>query len=87
MEMGHCTGCAVTHCALTRHPSDGVTFSGVGLTHNCVLSDTSFTDFGAASGLPYNETISDWGMCLCKKRFFPGNLLKMPLLVISVTHF
>eukprot|EP00041_Stephanoeca_diplocostata_P020742 m.469986 g.469986 ORF g.469986 m.469986 type:complete len:781 (+) comp21651_c0_seq4:210-2552(+) len=61
VEMGHCTGCAVTHCALTRHPSDGVTFSGVGLTHNCVLSDTSFTAFGMASGLPYNETISDWG--------------------------
>lgn len=48
VEFGHCTNATVTRCELSEHPSDGVSFSGVGLVFNNTLSHTLLRDFGTA---------------------------------------
>jgi hypothetical protein len=64
VEVGHSTNATVTRCELFQHPSDGVSFSGVGLVHNNTLSYSLLHDFGdagVAGNRGSNETISDWG--------------------------
>lgn len=60
---GHCTNATVTRCELVDHPSDGVSFSGVGLVHNNTLSYSLLHNFGQPGvfSRQSSETISDWG--------------------------
>jgi hypothetical protein len=60
---GHCTNGTVTRCELYEHPSDGVSFSGVGLVHSNTLSHSILHNFGQAgvASRRANESISDWG--------------------------
>ena len=59
VSFGHCTNATVTRCELYEHPSDGISFSGVGLVHANSLSHSLLHNFGA--GRQPAETISDWG--------------------------
>jgi hypothetical protein len=60
---GHCSNATITRCELVDHPSDGVSFSGVGLVHNNTLSYSLLHNFGQSGVLSRqsDETISDWG--------------------------